>query len=437
MKIAVVGSGIAGNAAAWSLSKIHDVTVFEKDNRVGGHANTVEIDYDGHKIQVDTGFIVFNEHNYPNFTALLDHLDVPASKTIMSFSVSLDEGRFEWRGNQVKGIFAQKRNIFSPGFLYMLGDILRFNRLAKKDLNSGALCGLTMRDYLTVKRFSSRLRDDYLIPMVASIWSTPTSRMLDFPAESLIRFMDNHRLMQIRRPKWRTVEGGSAQYVNRLVETMNAKLRLGTAVVCSERTNAGPVLHLDNGTAETFDHVVFACHSDQTLNIIGDANQVEQKILSNIPYSNNEVWLHRDPSLMPRKKDAWASWNYIGHSKTQAHPQVSVTYWMNRLQNIRHDCPLFISLNPQKDPDPKLVFGRYNYAHPQFSAEALSSQADLEAIQGKNGYSYCGAWSGYGFHEDGLSSGIQAAERLGGTYPWRQLTHFKAPRDPIELVAAE
>ena len=437
MKIAVVGSGIAGNAAAWSLSKLHDVTIFEKDQRIGGHANTVAVNYNGHKITVDTGFIVFNEHNYPNFTALLEHLDVSASKTIMSFSVSLDDGRFEWRGNQVKGIFAQKRNIFSPGFLYMLGDILRFNRLAKKDLNSGALCGLTMRDYLDVKRFSSRMRDDYLIPMVASIWSTPTSRMLDFPAESLIRFMDNHRLMQIRRPKWRTVDNGSAHYVNRMVDTMRATIKTGCAVVNAHRTPMGPVLQLEDGSTERFDHVIFACHSDQTLAILSDADQTERQILANIPYSNNEVWLHRDPALMPRKRDAWASWNYIGNSKATPQQHVSVTYWMNRLQNIRSDCPLFISLNPHKRPDPNLVFERFIYAHPQFSAEALASQADLDHIQGRNGYSYCGAWTGYGFHEDGLLSGIQVAERLGGTYPWRQPMHPQAATQTQTLIAAE
>jgi len=237
MRIAVIGSGISGNATAWSLANIHDVTIYEKSSRRGGHTNTVDLDYNGHPISVDTGFIVFNEHNYPNFTALLEHLDVATQSTIMTFSVSLNDGKFEWRGNQLRGIFAQKRNIFSPGFLMMLGDIARFNRRARKDLLTGALCGLTMGDYLEKSGFSRRLRDDYLMPMVSAIWSTPAKRMLEFPAESLVRFMNNHRLIQFTRPNWRTVVSGSRNYVDRMYEAMDATCKLGCEVVSIGRSN--------------------------------------------------------------------------------------------------------------------------------------------------------------------------------------------------------
>ena len=381
---------------------------------------------------MDTGFIVFNGHNYPQFKAMLEHLDVETKNTIMSFSVSFDDGRFEWRGNQMKGIFAQKRNIFSPGFIFMLGDILRFNRHAKRDLNSGALCGLTMRDYLSVKKFSTRMRDDYLIPMVAAIWSTPSSRMMDFPAESLIRFLDNHRLMQLRRPPWKTVTGGSRNYVERLFETMNAELRLGCEVTSVKREKGHATVETLNGNTESFDRVVFACHSDQALAMIADKTPEEFQVLSNIPYADNEVWLHRDRSLMPRKRDAWASWNYMGTSDNSNQKHVSVTYWMNRLQAIPDEYPLFISLNPLRKPDPQLVFDRYTYAHPQFSAQALASQGNLKTIQGINRYYFCGAWTGYGFHEDGLTSGITVAEALGGTFPWREPAFHNPASEPVE-----
>ena len=280
-KIAVIGSGIAGNSAAWALSQTHDVTLFESSDRPGGHANTVEIDYDGMPISVDTGFIVYNEHNYPLLTRLFDYLGVTTEESNMSFGVSLDGGRMEWSGQGLKSIFAQRRNLFSPGFLSMLQEIFKFNQICKEDLAAGRLCGSSFDEYLKSRRFSTRLKQDYLVPMTAAIWSTPPHRMLDFPAESLIRFMDNHRLIHRKseRPKWRTVAGGSRQYVEKLLADFRGTLCLNSQVV---RVEPGPrevVVSLADGRDLNFDAAILACHSDQTNAMLPDW-AIEQKRVS-------------------------------------------------------------------------------------------------------------------------------------------------------------
>jgi len=440
-KLAVIGSGISGMGAAWALGPSHDVTLFETRNRPGGHSATVDIDHGDKQIAVDTGFIVYNNRNYPHLSRLFDHLDVETEESCMSFSVSLDEGRFEWCGYNLRTIFAQKRNLLSPRFLLMLGDILRFNARAKRDLETGALCGLTFGDYMSWRGYSASLRDDYLVPMTAAIWSTPAARMLDFPAESLIRFLDNHRLMQISPPKWRTVSGGSRNYVSRLLKEFRGHTRFGAGVRRIERQEGKVIIEDASGTRETFDGVVMATHSDQALSLLGDPSSAERSVLSAIPYRKNEVWLHRDPTLMPRRRDAWAAWNYLSGRDADGERSVAVTYWMNRLQNIDERYPVFITLNPPRPPREDLTFGFYDYAHPQFDATALDAQQRLPLIQGENHTWYCGAWTRYGFHEDGLASGLQVADMIGTTAPWdgKVADIMRAPVQdvPPALQAAE
>ncbi|MCB1450548.1 MAG: FAD-dependent oxidoreductase [Nitratireductor sp.] len=418
MKIAVIGSGISGNSAAWALSRQHEVTIFEEQDRAGGHSATVDVDYDGVTIPVDTGFIVYNEGNYPLLTRLFDQLGVKTELTEMSFSVSLNAGRFEWCGRTLKTVFAQKRNMFSPGFLMMLGDILRFNAKAKRDLEAGVLCGLTFGDYMDRRGFSRRLRDDYIVPLTAAIWSTPAAKMLEFPAESLIRFLDNHRLIHMQRPWWRTVSGGSREYVSRLLADFSGEILLSTPVSKVTRRNGKVQITDQGGKEREFDAVVIATHSDQALSLLGDASAAERSLLSAVQYRPNKVYLHRDPALMPKRQDAWASWNYIGTRDTEGHRDINVTYWMNQLQNIDRRYPLFITLNPPVAPREELTFAQFEYSHPQFDGPALAAQIRLGEIQGAQNTWFAGAWTRYGFHEDGLASGLEAASLIGCDAPW-------------------
>ncbi len=438
MKIAVVGSGISGISAAWALGCAHVVTIFEKRLRPGGHSATVDVDYDGKSIAVDTGFIVFNENNYPLLTRLFDRLGVETEQSEMSFAVSLDNGRFEWCGRTLRSVFAQRRNLFSPGFLMMLGDILRFNAHARKDLRNGVLCGLSFGDYIERRGFSARLRDDYIVPLTAAIWSTPTARMLDFPAESLIRFLDNHRLIHFERPWWRTVTGGSRVYVDKLLQQFTGNVLLGTEAVSIRRDVSGVHITDNHGQTRHFDAVVMAGHSNQSLRALTDATPDEKQILSSVAYRPNKVYLHRDERLMPRRKDAWAAWNYLGKRADVGERDITVTYWMNRLQNIDYRYPLFITLNPANPPREDLIFGEYTYSHPQFDNSALAAQERLKAIQGDNNTWYCGAWTRYGFHEDGLASGLDVANRLGVPAPFDvNAPARKAKMSSLLLEAAE
>lgn len=438
MKIAVIGSGVSGLAAAWALAPHHEVTLYEKRDRPGGHAATVDIDYDGHEIAVDTGFIVYNNRNYPQLTRLFEHLGVETERTTMSFSVSLDEGRFEWCGDGLRSLFAQKRNLASPRFLMMLGNIVRFNTRARRDLETGALCGLTFGDYMAKGGYSASLRDDYLVPMTAAIWSTPAARMLDFPAESLIRFLDNHRLMQIKPPWWRTVSGGSRNYVAKLLADFEGELLTGTGVTRIGRSPGQVTIHDSKGASYIYDGVVIASHTDQALRMLADPSDAERSVLSSINYRPNEVWLHRDPELMPKRGDAWAAWNYLGTRNGGSHRDITVTYWMNRLQNIDKRYPIFTTLNPPRPPRDEYVFGMYDYSHPQFDASALAAQSRLADIQGENNTWFCGAWTRYGFHEDGFASGLDVARQLGGGPRWETAAdkRFNKHTAPTGLLEA-
>jgi predicted NAD/FAD-binding protein len=432
MRIAVIGTGIAGNAAAWALSRRYPVTVYERELRPGGHSHTVTIDYDGVPVAVDTGFIVYNEMNYPDLTALFAHLGVETVDSCMSFAVTADAGRFEWKGGGInwrqtaEGLFAQPRNLLSPSYLWMLRDILTFNQQSIEDHAAGRLAGLTLGDYFKSRHFAPRLLTDYLAPMGAAIWSAPASEMLDFPAENFVAFFNNHRLLQYDRPVWRTVKGGSQRYVEKLTASFRDRMRLGCAVTSIERTSHGVVVHDSHGRNDVYDHVVIASHSDQALAMLGDADAGERAVLGAIGYSPNAVYLHRDTRLMPKRKRAWASWNFLrwqrqdpAGSQGCAHNDVAVTYWMNELQGIDRDKPLFVSLNPPFEPSPELTFGKYMCEHPQYNAAAFAAQKKLRDIQGRRHTWFCGAWTGYGFHEDGLRSGLAVAEALGADVPWR------------------
>jgi len=426
MRIAVIGTGIAGNAAAWTLSKRYPVTVYDREFRPGGHSHTVTIDYDGEQVAVDTGFIVYNELNYPDLTAMFDHLGVETVESCMSFAVTADAGRFEWKGGgdnwleTAKGLFAQRSNLLSPSYLWMLRDILTFNQQSTEDYAAGRLSGLTLGEYFRKRHFAPRLLTDYLAPMGAAIWSAPSSEMLEFPAENFVAFFNNHRLLQYDRPVWRTVKGGSRRYVEKLTSAFRDRLRLGCAVRRIERTAHAVVVHDSHGRNETYDHVVISAHSDQALAMLSDADKSERDILGAIRYSPNAVYLHRDVRLMPKRSSAWASWNFLRWQREgTVENDVAVTYWMNNLQGIDFDKPLFISLNPPFAPASELTFGKYMCEHPQYNAVAFAAQKRLGEIQGRRHTWFCGAWTGYGFHEDGLRSGLSVAESLGAVAPWR------------------
>lgn len=414
LRIAIIGSGISGLGAAWALHRDHDVTVFEKDGRVGGHSNTVDVLTPDGPIAVDTGFIVYNEATYPNLTRLLTLLGVETEWTDMSFSYSA-EGGIEY-STRWRGIVAQPTNLLRGRFRRMLRDIGRFRREGRS-LEPGP--HEEIGDLLARHRYSSGFIADYLIPMTGAIWSTPPNRMLHFPARSILAFLDNHGLIEItNRPRWRTVTGGSREYVRRLIRPFAERILVSTPVTGVTRDEEGATV-LVRGGAERFDHVVMATHADQALGILGgEASPEERRLLSRIRYQPNRLVLHSDASSMPARRAAWASWNARGDSDPHGRP-ASVTYWMNRLQNLSEPLPLFASLNPTRDPDPRHVHGEFSYAHPQFDQRAVDAQRELGRIQGRHRTWFAGAWLGYGFHEDGLRSGLEVAAALGSRAPWR------------------
>jgi predicted NAD/FAD-binding protein len=418
MKIAIVGTGIAGNGAALALKKAgHEIIVYERENRPGGHSATVDITVGYKSLAVDTGFIVYNELNYPLLTKLFEFLDVTTQESDMSFSVSADRGAFEWCGrdgvNVVSGLFAQKRNLISPSYLTMLTQVLLFQTRAKADLKAGLREDLSLGDYLSRLPYGKRLRDDYLVPMGAAIWSTSPAKMLEFPAASFLSFFDNHRLLEWQRPRWRTVRGGSRVYVEAITAHYRDSLRLGTPVTRLIRKDDGVYVCDARGHEDRFDHVVQASHAPQSLAMLEDPSEQERAILGACTTADNQVFLHCDTSLMPRRKAAWAAWNFLREGDS-TDKKACVTYWMNMLQRLDTQTPILVSLNPPFEPDPALTFGQFTYAHPQYDAGALKSQKLLSEIQGKDRIWYCGAWTGHGFHEDGLRSGLNVAQALGG-----------------------
>jgi predicted NAD/FAD-binding protein len=435
LKIAVIGSGVSGASAAWALNPLHDVTLYEKATRAGGHTATVDVDYDGLSIPVDTGFIVYNEPNYPNLTALFAELGIATHASDMSFALSLDHGKLEWSGAGLSSLFAQKRNLLRPSFLLMIREILRFNKTCLLDRAAGHLVSRSIGDYLDWRGFSPGFTNNYLVPMAAAIWSTPAAKMLQFPAEHFINFFDNHRLIYSKQHQWRTVTGGSRNYLEKLLQPLGDHLKLGLGVRAVMRNQAGVTVIDDSGEETHFDKVIFAAHSDQTRRMLVDATEQEKRLLAAVPYQPNRVVLHRDPKLMPQRRKVWASWNYLRSSSEDGNADVAVTYWMNRLQAIDDRFPLFVTLNPDREPDSRKVFAEFSYDHPQFSADSVQAQRALADMQGHNNSYFAGAWTGYGFHEDGLTSGLKAATALGAILPWSTVGRAEDLEPELDAVA--
>ncbi len=416
MKIAVIGTGIAGLSAAWLLRDHADITVYEQDSRPGGHTNTVQVPGGP---AVDTGFIVFNERNYPHISALFRHLDVASQPSEMSFAASIGGGRVEYAGDNLNTLFAQRWNLFDRAHWRMLLDIARFNRDAKRALGAGIAPELTLGDFIREGRYGDELSRRYLLPMAAAIWSCPVGAMLKFPAASFLKFFENHGLLNlVERPQWRTVTGGSHQYVKKLTAALGPRLRLGTPVTAVRRSDVGVTVWDAAGRAERYDQVVVAVHADQALKLLAGATPAERRLLGAFSYQDNRAVLHTDKALMPKRRSVWASWNYLSDEVVDGRARVSVSYWMNRLQSLDTEQDYFVTLNPLREPDPASVVYETVYAHPVFTQEAMHAQERLGEIQGAGGLWFCGAWCGYGFHEDGLRSAVQVVQRLGHRIPW-------------------
>lgn len=415
--IAVIGSGIAGLSAAWLLARHHMVTLYEAAPRVGGHSHTVDTPSGQ---PVDIGFIVYNEQNYPNLTALFRHLGIATQPSDMSFAVSLDGGRLEYNGTDIPGLFAQRRNLVRPRFIRMVRDILRFYRDAPAHIGELWRSLEPLGAYLDRHGYSAAFQHDHLLPMAAAIWSTPCADMRAYPAAAFLRFCANHGLLQVDdRPAWRTVTGGSREYVTRLAATLAGNIVQGRPVHRIERDAAGVTLHDATGAARRFDQVVIATHAHEALSMLAEPSAAERALLGAFRPSVNRAVLHRDPTLMPRRRRAWASWNYLGTTRAAADPGLPcVSYWMNRLQSLP-GADLFMTLNPSREPAPGTILHEASFNHPAFDATALRAQHDLWSLQGARRAWFAGAWFGAGFHEDGLQAGLAVAEAIGGVRrPW-------------------
>jgi len=421
LEIAVVGSGGAGLAAAWALAQRHRVTLFEAAPRPGGHANTVTLDDGGKPLAIDTGFIVYNEVNYPNLVRWLDTLRVATKASNMSFAFSLDGGRYEYAGS-LTGLFAQRGNLLNPGHWYLVREILRFFREAQAQAQDADAAEGSLADFLDRRGFGQAFRERHLLPMAAAIWSSSPGDILSFPLKTFLTFFRNHGLLRVKgRPQWRTVAGGSQRYVEAVTRSLGSdRVRLGTAVAGLERGTAGHRLLLADGSVQSADQVVLACHGDEALTILGEnATSAERRILSAFRYSTNRAILHRDAALMPRRRAAWSSWNYLAE-RSSRNGAAAVTYWMNALQNLETERDYFVSLNPAVEPSAALTLGTFSYSHPLFDEAAVAAQDSLPEIQGKCGTWFCGSYCGYGFHEDAVQAGFGVAKALGAPPPWSE-----------------
>lgn len=413
MNIAVIGSGISGLTCAWLLQRQHAVTVFEKDDRIGGHTATKAVEHDGKSLAIDTGFIVYNDWTYPNFIRLLDALGVESQPTDMSFSVSCARTGLEYGGSNLDTLFAQRRNIFNLNYLNMLRDIVRFNREALVDLESGALPdSITLGEYLARKRFGTLLSSHYLIPMGSAIWSSTLQEIHNFPLLFFVRFFKNHGLLSINdRPQWRVIKGGSATYLEKLRADFSGTICTGASIQKVTRNAFCTTLHFSDGRTEQFDQVVFACHSDEALALLGDASTKEREILGAIPYRNNIVALHTDASILPRARKAWSAWNY--HLGADTTKPATLSYNMNILQSLRSDTTFVVTLNATDQIDRSKIIGEYEYAHPVFTLDGMQAQQRWAEINGVNRSWFCGAYWRNGFHEDGCWSGVRVAQAFG------------------------
>ena len=420
LNVAVIGTGIAGMSAAWLLNQGHRVTVYEKNGRPGGHSNTVDATCGVRQVPVDTGFIVYNERNYPNLTALFDHLDVPTKASSMTFAATLEGGAFEYAGTDLNGLLGQRVNVVRPRFWRMVKDLMRFYRDAPRLIDDPHAQGLSLGEYLRREKYHESFVKDHLLPMGAAIWSTTAPEMQAYPAVAFVRFFAAHGLLTLRnRPQWRTVDGGSREYVQRLTDPYRDRIRYCGARAI-RRLPHGVQVEDMAGNVETYDHVVVAAHADEAFGLLSDADASERRLLGGWRYTSNRAVLHRDPSLMPKRRRVWSSWNFIGDDEKGGDGSLCVTYWMNQLQSLPAAEPLFVTLNPNREPAPGAVIREFEYSHPYFDGRALRSQQALWSLQGHRRTWYCGSYFGYGFHEDALQSGLAVAEQLGGIRrPWR------------------
>ncbi len=417
MKTAIIGTGISGNAMAYLLHKHHDITLYEKNDYIGGHSRTVSVKTPEGEIPVDTGFIVYNERNYPHLTGLFKHLDVPVTKSDMSFGVSISDGFLEYGTyHKLSGLFAQKRNMFRPQYLKMLYDILKFNKKAPRYLEQGT--DLTLGELLDEMKMGEWFRKYYLLAMGAAIWSTPAAQMQHFPAKTFLQFFKNHGLLTVAdHPQWYTVTGGSKEYVQKLTAAFKDKIQIDCGAKTVERTTDGVRVTDTSGNTKDYDQVVFACHSDQALNLLNSPTNDESKILGAIKYQPNTMILHTDLSFMPKSKKAWASWVYLmeGNNENRA---IALSYWMNNLQPLKTETPIIVTLNPERRPAEDTIQNEYEFEHPVFDDAAIKAQQNIDKIQGADRIWYCGAWQRYGFHEDGLLSAVNVAKKMDIEIPW-------------------
>lgn len=428
MKIAIVGSGVSGLTVAHQLHPEHDITVFEAGDHVGGHVHTHDVLLGGRRYAVDSGFIVFNHRTYPHFTQLLNDLEVETQASDMSFSVSCAVSGLEYNGTSVNCLFAQRENLVNPAFWRMLNDILRFNREAPELLRSGG-SEIALGDYLIRKRYGTLFRDYYILPMGAAIWSTDPARMLAFPARFFVRFFMNHGLLSLNdRPQWRVIRGGSRAYVERLTAPFRDRIRLRTPVRRLRRDGAGVYLDTDQGSAR-FDAVFLACHSDEALGLLADPTPAEREVLGAIPYQANEAVLHTDTRLLPKRRLAWAAWNYLMPQGPGG--RVCLTYNMNRLQSLDAPQTFCVTLNASERIAPDKILAQMTYRHPLFTPEGVAAQARHREIDGTRRTYYCGAWWRNGFHEDGVVSALDAVRHFR-----EDLRHHEAPARPVEAAHA-
>jgi predicted NAD/FAD-binding protein len=416
MKIGVIGSGVSGLVSALTLQEKFEVSLFEKNSKLGGHSNTVTIEQENKKYSVETGFIVLNDKNYPIFTSLLKHLNIGVNNSSMSFSVSVDKGQFEYSSSYI-GLLGQTKNIIDPKYWGMLRDINYFYTNALRDVKN---CpdNETLGQFLKRFNYSNKFIDYHLVPMTASIWSCPTKSILNFPIKSLLVFFENHKLLNIyNRPKWSTVNKGSREYVKKIQSLLKGKIYTNAKVNKISKSKEGIRVHYQDGI-KTFDKVILACHADQSSEILIENFSEEANLLKDFKYQKNTSILHSDINFMPKRKSVWSSWNYI--TETGNSGNLSITYWMNELQGINSSKPILLSLNPKILPNPDLIYGQYSYSHPILDNNAINIQKKLSSIQGKNNLWFCGAWTGFGFHEDGVKSAVEIANSHNIDLPWFQ-----------------
>lgn len=439
MRIAVIGTGVSGLASSLILDKVADVDVFEKDTRIGGHSNTVDVTTPHGVIPVDTGFIVFNPKRYPNLIGMLDYLNVASEESNMSFALSLDGGRMEYEGSAM-GLVGQPANILRPSYWRMIIDLTRFYRKGMVAVYEGD-DNESLADFITRMRFSDAFVQHHLLPLGAAIWSCPAETMLQFPAKSFMAFMENHQLLDFTgRPQWRTVSGGSRQYIKSILSQLKKPPRTGVHITGLRRHAGGVMLAIAGEGEIWYDRVVMAAHADQSMALISDASDAERDILGAFDFQPNIAVLHSDLSQMPKRRRLWASWNYRTSSGkvgadiingSEKPDNLSVTYWMNRLQNIRQDVPLFVTLNPIDAIAEDKCHATFSYDHPVFDQKAINAQKDLPSIQGQNGLYFCGAWTGYGFHEDGMASAVKIARAMQIDIPWQSPTQADITDLPV------